>query len=283
MKNSKSLLSELIDGISLKESETEKQAIATYLIESICSLSPADIMSGKSINARNESKLHDAIRRINLNEPLQYILHEAHFFGRKFYVDPAVLIPRPETEELVALILDRLNRKDRDQNIVDIATGSGCIAITLALELRHVSVSATDVSKDALTVARRNSKALGASVNLVMNNALADELPVNDVDILVSNPPYIAENEKQAMQSNVVDYEPHLALFVPDNNPLVFYEAIVGHGVKHLRSGGLLAVEINERFGKEVAAMMINSSFRHVELLKDLAGKDRFVFSRKGD
>jgi len=282
MKNSKSLLSELIDGISLKESEEEKRAIAMYLMESICELSHTDVMSGKTINARLESRLHDAVRRINLNEPLQYIIHEAHFFGRKFYVDPAVLIPRPETEELVALVLDRLDRKVHDHNIVDVATGSGCIGITLSLELGQGTFLGTDVSKDSLAVAKRNAKFLGAKIDLSLHNVLSHNLPVSDVTVLVSNPPYIAESEKGSMQLNVLEYEPHLALFVPDNNPLMFYEVLATRGVQSLRTEGLLAVEINAKFGREVATLMTNAGLQHVEILKDLAGKDRFVFSRKG-
>ncbi|MEJ1239044.1 peptide chain release factor N(5)-glutamine methyltransferase [Chryseolinea sp. T2] len=282
MKNSKSLLLELVDEISLEESDPEKRAIATYLMESICELSPADLLSGKTVPARLEAKLHEAVKRINLHEPLQYVLHEAHFFGRKFYVDPAVLIPRPETEELVGLILDHVGRDVRDQNIVDVATGSGCIAITLAIELPNMRCWGTDISKEALAVARRNGASLQANVNLVQNNILTDALPVHDVAILVSNPPYIADREKLSMQRNVLEHEPHLALFVPDNNPLLFYEAIATHGVRSLIEGGLLAVEINERFGNEVAALMANAGLQHVELVKDLAGKDRFVFSRKG-
>lgn len=280
MKNSKSLFLELISKISLKESDAEIKAIASLLLESICGLTPAELMAGKPVSPTEEMKLYQAVSRINRSEPLQYILNEAHFFGRKYYVDPSVLIPRPETEELVALVIDRSDRTST-RPVVDVATGSGCIGITLSLELPNAIVWCTDVSEKALSVARRNTDALGGHARMILHDVLNDELPINEVATVVSNPPYIAESEKQAMNTNVVEHEPHLALFVPDANPLIFYEALAMRGMKSLTAGGLLAMEINERFGREVAALMENAGLLGVELVKDLAGKDRFVFARK--
>ncbi|HTF17761.1 MAG TPA: peptide chain release factor N(5)-glutamine methyltransferase [Chryseolinea sp.] len=282
MKNSKSLFLDVIGWISLKESESEVRAIATHLIESICGLTSADMMAGKPVSASDEAKLQEAVARINRFEPLQYILNEVYFFGRKFYVDPAVLIPRPETEQLVALIIDRADKKSRSQRIFDVATGSGCLAISLDLELSPLETWGTDISEAALVVARRNAALLGSRTNLVLHDVLTGELPVNEVAIVASNPPYIAEREKETMERNVLDHEPHLALFVPDSNPLVFYDALSANSQKVLVPGGLLAVEINERFGKEVATLMTEAGLQRVELVKDLAGKDRFVFARKG-
>lgn len=282
MKNSKSLLLDLIGRISLQESESEIRTIATHLMESICGLTPAELMAGKPVSGSDEMKLHDAMARINRYEPLQYILNEAYFFGRKFYVDPSVLIPRPETEQLVALIIDRVDHTSRSRKIIDVATGSGCIAISLDLELPDAEVWGTDISDPALIVARRNAATLNSAANLVLHDVLADELPVNEVAVVVSNPPYIAESEKKTMGRNVLEHEPHLALFVSDSNPLVFYDALASRSLKALIPGGLLAVEINERFGTGVAALITDAGFRGVELLKDLAGKDRFVLARKG-
>ena len=282
MKNSKLLFLDLIGRVTLKESEEEIRAIVRHLIESICGLSSAELMADKAVSESDEIRLHEAVARINRNEPLQYILNEAWFFGRKFYVDRSVLIPRPETEQLVALIIDRADRTSRVQKVIDVATGSGCIAISLNLEISNAETWGTDVSEAALAVARRNATSLNNRTNFLLQDILSGELPVNEVAIVVSNPPYIGECEKEAMARNVLDYEPHLALFVPDSNPLVFYEAIGKRSAKALVPGGLLAMEINERFGKEVAALMTESGFQRVELLKDLAGKDRFVLARKG-
>ena len=281
MKNSKSLLMDLIGRISLNESDAEKRSIAAYLMESICGLTPAEVMTTHAVSASDEVKLNEALDRINRSEPLQYILNEAWFYGRKFYVDPGVLIPRPETEELVALILKRTERKDKTPRIVDVATGSGCIAISLALEVRGSETWGTDISDAALRVARRNAASLGSGTQLLSNNVLVDPLPVGDVGIIVSNPPYIAQSEMKGMDRNVLDHEPHLALFVPDNDPLLFYRALAKQGMHAMIPEGMLAVEINARFGREVAAAMTHAGLQRVELLKDIAGKERFVIARK--
>jgi release factor glutamine methyltransferase len=281
MKNSKSLLMDLIGRISLNESDAEKRSIAAHLMESICGLTPAEVMTTHAVSASDEVKLHQALDRINRSEPLQYILNEAWFYGRKFYVDPGVLIPRPETEELVALILKRTERKDKTPRIVDVATGSGCIAISLALEVRGSETWGTDISDAALRVARRNAASLGSGTQLLSNNVLVDQLPVGDVGIIVSNPPYIAQSEMKGMDRNVLDHEPHLALFVPDNDPLLFYRALAKQGMHAMIPEGMLAVEINARFGREVAAAMTHAGLQRVELLKDIAGKERFIIARR--
>lgn len=283
MRNSKSLLPDLMKRITLKESEAEIRTIAEQLIESICGLSHAELLMGKPVTNEAKDRLYEAIVRINQSEPVQYVLNEAHFFGRKFYVDPSVLIPRPETEELVVLILDRVDRKVQHQRIVDIATGSGCIAITLGLELPQAETWGTDISEPALKVATRNAATLGSGAQFVKHDVLGSELPIANVDILVSNPPYIAESEMAAMDRNVLDYEPHHALFVHDSDPLVFYNAIAQRSTQALVPGGLVAVEINARYGKAVASAMEACGLRGVEVFKDIAGKDRFVVGYKGN
>ncbi len=281
MKNSKSLLLDLIGRISLNESDAEKRSIAAHLIESICGVTSAEAMTAHAVSVSDEFKLNEALDRINRSEPLQYILNEAWFYGRKFYVDPGVLIPRPETEELVALILGRTERKDKAPRIVDVATGSGCIGISLALELRRSETWGTDISDSALRVARRNAASLASGTQFLSHNVLVDQLPVADVAIIVSNPPYIAHSEMTDMDRNVLEHEPHLALFVPDNDPLLFYHALTKQGMQVMIPGGMLAVEINARFGREVAATMTQAGLQRVELLKDIAGKERFVIARK--
>lgn len=282
MKNSKLLFPELMKRIALEESEAEIQAIATRLLESICGLTSAEGFMGTAITDAQARELDLAIARINRLEPLQYVLNEAYFFGRRFYVDPAVLIPRPETEELVALVIDRAGKTTRHRRIMDVATGSGCIAITLGLELPNTETWGTDVSDRALTVARRNAAALASRAKFVRSNILLEEIPAREMAIVVSNPPYIAEREKITMNRNVLEHEPHLALFVPDADPLIFYRVLADKSATALTDGGLVAVEINAQFGKEVAEVFERSGLRHVELLRDLAGKDRFVIARKG-
>lgn len=281
MTNSKSLLQELIGRITVPYSDDEIRAIASQLLESVCGFKKLELLTGKAVSELEYKNLAEAIERINRSEPLQYILNEAYFFGRQFYVDPAVLIPRPETEELVALIRERV-RLDVPIRIVDIATGSGCIGITLQLELPNAIVWGTDISQDALTVANRNAEALGSRITLLHHDILSDNLPVANLDVIVSNPPYIMDSEKLSMDRNVLEYEPHLALFVPDSDPLVFYKVIAKRGSSSLVSEGLIAVEINARFGKEVADIMTAAGFNGVEIIKDLTGKDRFVIARKG-
>jgi release factor glutamine methyltransferase len=282
MKNSKALLLDLISQITLQESDEEIQAIASRLLESIYQLTKMERITGKALNGDQEKRLADAIKRINLSEPLQYVLNEADFYGRTFYVDPAVLIPRPETEELVSLVIDRIDGT-RPHRIVDVATGSGCIAISLQLELTYGEAWGTDVSEPALVVARRNATTLGSRATFVRSDILAEALPVNGIDIVVSNPPYISESERKTLSRNVLEHEPHLALFVPDTNPLLFYKALALRSSESLLPAGLLAMEINARFGSEVATVMTEAGFQGVEVVKDLSGKNRFVIARKGN
>jgi len=285
MKNSKALFQYLVQQITLNEDPDEIHNMAYYILENLVGLSRTDILSERSIDSSfSEEKIREVVKRINQHEPLHYILGEAYFFGRKFMVNPAVLIPRPETEELVQVILSEIKKQptsseaDSDKiKILDIGTGSGCIPITLALEVPNASVFAVDISEDALQVAWQNSDLLSASVTFSKLDILKDEIPFQYLDVIVSNPPYIALSEKKDMRHNVVDYEPHLALFVEENDPLIFYKAITSKSKNVLKPGGLLAVEINERFGKETAELFELNNFQNVEIIKDLSGKERIV------
>jgi len=280
MKNSKALFLDLVNQIKLPENRNEIQSIVYILMENIFSLSRTDIHLERTIvlEPEVEERLEDMIRRINAQEPIQYVVGECEFFGRKFTVNPAVLIPRPETEELVRCILSAPEeRKGQRSHIMDIGTGSGCIGITLALSLRDARVTATDVSTQALDVARKNAAGLGAHVQFLAHDILREEIPFHNLDVVVSNPPYIAWNEMPAMSRNVVAFEPHLALFVADEDPLLFYKAIAKKAAAALRPGGLLAVEINERFGGPVASMLESAGFEKIAVVKDLFGKERIV------
>lgn len=240
-----------------------------------------DYYLGKDIilSVKEEQELESILSRLHNFEPIQYILGEARFLGRTFRVTPGVLIPRPETEELVEMMLKELSPVSR---VLDVGTGSGCIAISLAKELPESQVTAWDVSGEALSIAAANSKALQASVRFEQRDVLTYEPCVVDCyDVIVSNPPYVTEAEKQEMEHNVLDWEPSLALFVPDTDPLRFYRRIAVLGLEMLTSGGKLYFEINRAFGKDTVAMLCETGYRAVRLQKDISHNDRFVIAEK--
>lgn len=282
MKNSKEIFRNLQQQITLKEDLEEIQSMLYLVVESVLGLSRADIISEKPIllESSKQNKLNEVTQRINRQEPIQYILEEAYFYGRKFKVTPAVLIPRPETELLVEEALKEID-PFTPGTILDIGTGSGCIAVTLAIELPEKKIAAIDISDDALKVAKENASHLNAFVEFQKGNILTESVSPQKLEMIVSNPPYIARSEKEAMKKNVVDHEPHLALFVADNDPLVFYKAIAQKGYPALLGGGKVLVEINERFGKEVSRIFIQAGFKNVRIIKDLQGKDRIVSAVK--
>lgn len=218
------------------------------------------------------------LRRLTVGEPVQYVLGKTCFRGREFKVDRRVLIPRPETEELVGLALEHIGSGAR---VLDICTGSGCIAWSLAFESEASEVLGVDVSTDALDVA--GSQYSDGKVHFMAGDVLQTP-PVRDLgtfDVIVSNPPYIMDSEKTDMRRNVLDYEPGLALFVPDNDPLVFYRAIALWAKALLNDGGFGAVEINERFGKETLVLFEEAGFVEVQTVPDIFGKNRFVSFKK--
>lgn len=222
------------------------------------------------------ARLDAIMDRLKDNEPLQYILGEAQFYGRRFEVTPDTLIPRPETEQLVDMIVDE--NPQSDLNVLDMGTGSGCIAISLACALKFATVSAIDISAPAIEVARRNAASCRARVQFLQADMLnLGSLPCEPLDIIVSNPPYICDNERQNMESNVLDYEPHTALFVPDSRPLLFYEAIVNYALRALRPGGRIYLEINQKFGAETAQLLSSHGFDDVAIHRDSWANDRFV------
>ena len=279
MKNSKAIFQDFIRQVTLPESKDEIASIAHRVLEHIAGISRNDILLDRPVNftSAQEIQLAESIDRINLHEPVQYVLGEQDFFGRTFHVNKSVLIPRPETEYLIREIIAYCKNQIDPLTIIDIGTGSGCIPVTLSLEIPQALVYATDISTDALAVARGNAAQLNATVNFLQHDILTQKLPVTAIDIIVSNPPYIALEEATQMSANVTQYEPHLALFVPNNDPLKFYRAIAIAARGVLNPGGLLIVEINERFGNEVATILEANRFHNIAILKDLDGKDRVV------
>lgn len=225
------------------------------------------------------SKLGDIISRLKKHEPIQYVLGSTEFYGLSFLCAPEVLIPRPETEELVDWIIRE--NTTRRPTIVDIGTGTGCIAIALQKNIPESHVMACDISPVCLETAARNTKLNKSDIALfqydIINNVPAVDFP--ELDIVVSNPPYVRESEKLLMEKNVTDFEPELALFVPDEKPLIFYEHIAEFARLNLKNGGKLYFEINELFGEECCNMLIEKGFVQVELKKDINGKDRMIRS----
>lgn len=226
-------------------------------------------------------RILEAAARAAAGEPLQYIFGYAEFCGHRLEVGPGVLIPRPETEEMTLMII-RENSGFRG-SLTDLCTGSGCIAIALSLAFTGAKVTATDLSAAALETAQRNSSELGARVTLLKSDLLA-ESSISDIpesNIIVSNPPYVTTSEKEAMHRNVLDHEPREALFVPDDDPLVYYRAIAGVAEERLLPGGTLWLEVNENLAGETAALFAPAIYRQVRVLRDIRGKHRFIKAEK--
>ena len=223
-----------------------------------------------------------AIKRLLQFEPVQYIVGHTYFLEYKLEVSPAVLIPRQETEELVSMIIAK--EKDKQQlRILDIGTGSGCIPIALSLELECQEIIGLDISEAALEIAQNNSSLNSAKVDFHQLDILNENIPYQELDIIVSNPPYVLESDKKQMHKNVLNYEPGLALFVPDDAPLKFYEAIANKSLKALVNGGRLYFEIHEKFGQEVKSLMEQVGYLNVEIHQDIfLSKDRIVSGLKG-
>ena len=225
---------------------------------------------------RWESVLSD----LKKEKPIQYILGETEFYGLPFLVNENTLIPRPETEELVELIIKDVKNSElstRNFQLLDIGTGSGCIAISLAKNLPNAHVSAIDVSEKALDMAKQNAKMNAIEIDFILKNILETDDLEQNFDIIVSNPPYVRMLEKQEIKPNVLEFEPHLALFVEDDDALLFYRKIAQLAMKYLSENGLLYFEINQYLGKETVALLYDLGFKNIELKKDIYGNDRMV------
>lgn len=285
MKNSRSLFQEVVESIELQEIPEEISSITYFLLTSLFQVTKTDILAGKMVPfpETTAQTLSKYVKRINEGEPVQYILGEEYFFGRKFQVNPSVLIPRPETEGLIREVVNykddvmAKNPSTKSFRMLDIGTGSGCIPVTLFHEIPHPEVYATDVSTAALSVAVNNAEIHKAKITFIESNILTEKLPLTGLDIVVSNPPYITDQEKTLMRSNVLDHEPHHALFVPGDDPLIFYRAISRQAISALKQNGLLAVEINERYGQEMMDLLASEGFGAVTLDHDTSGKPRVV------
>lgn len=278
--------------------EREAQAVARWVLDEAFDLSLTDICCGKvsQLSADDARRLEAMTRRLEQAEPVQYVLGHAPFAGHSFEVSSAVLIPRPETEELVHWAVQSAEAMTNAEaqasaasqasaetqaspslHILDIGTGSGCIAISVALALPRATVQAWDLSPQALAQARSNAQRLGAQVSFIQQDALQPPQHHACLDMVLSNPPYICQREAEAMHRNVLAHEPHMALFVPNDDPLRFYRAITRYAVEALRPGGCVLFEINALYAEATRQMMLDEGLSHIETRLDCFDKERFV------
>lgn len=258
----------------------EAKAIARMLLEEKFGLSLADILCGgmETLSDEDTRWLEQAVGRLEQSEPVQYVLGEAWFCGNRFAVGEGVLIPRPETEWLVERVCSLSECRDTaGMRVLDIGTGSGCIAVSVKKALPEAYVEAWDISPEALAIAAANAHSLGAEVSFVQRDALNPGNIGNYWDIIVSNPPYICHRERAGMDANVLDHEPATALFVPDDDPQLFYRAITGYAAKSLRHGGRLLFECNTQYAGDTASLMLDSGLAGVRVVDDCFGKPRFA------
>jgi len=264
--------------------EREGKAIARLVYEVCYGLSYTDLCLGRDSEVPR-AEVERMLSRLERHEPVQYVLGQAMFCGRTFHVEPGVLIPRPETEELCRMILEEREKWSgvhEVRRVLDIGTGSGCIAITLALELSRSQVTAWDISPVALRIARDNARQLGADVLFVENDMLRQTSQVSPQwDLIVSNPPYICDSEAGDMAPNVLEYEPETALFVPDDDPLRFYRPIMSYARSALYPGGMLYVETNPRFVELIEENLLELGFGKVTAWNDQFSKTRFIQARR--
>lgn len=258
--------------------ETERLNLFYMIMEFVLNYNKADVVlnGNESILVENQQKIDEIFNRLQDNEPIQYITQQANFFGYDFKVSPATLIPRPETEELVDWILTEMKKQpQKNWRVLDIGTGTGCIPITIKKEFPFAKVFAIDISVDALKIAQENAINLKADVTFIQQDILQTE-QLDAYDIIISNPPYVRNLEKAEINENVLQHEPHLALFVDDNDPLIFYRKITQLAQKSLNENGMLFFEINQYLGIEMQEM-VSEYFKSIELKKDFIQNDRMM------
>ena len=277
----KEAIQQLRESLSPVIEAGELQAMIRVICEDVFNYDQVDVALRQDHELPDfaPERIAEIIARLKRHEPLQYVVGCARFHGHRFKVTPAVLIPRPETEQLVDLIIDE--NPDADLKVLDMGTGSGCIAIALARALKFAQVDALDVSRDALAVARQNAALLKTpGVRFFESDMLASQ-PSACYDIIVSNPPYICWSERESMDRNVKDFEPGQALFVPDSDPLLYYKAIARYASQSLEHGGKLYLEINQRFGNEVKHLLESCGLDDVRIIEDSFGHVRFAAARQ--
>ena len=273
--SSKELAGQIMTSLLHLYNENEAKSMAYRCLDLGWDCSATDILTEKPVEISDEWEAK--LGRLHSGEPLQYVMGFEFFRDRKLIVSPATLIPRPETEELVIKILPLIEKQHR---VLDVGTGSGCIAVTLSIET-DASIFAWDVSEGALDIAKNNARLLGAQVSFLHQDVFEWEQTTDTWDFIVSNPPYVLDQEKNEMSPNVLDFEPHVALFVPDHDPLKFYQTLGDFAWSRLNPGGWLAVEINRAYGLETEKLFWQIGFSTTELHQDFNGNDRFVLAQK--
>lgn len=266
-------------------SADEIQSLTYLLLSNITGYTKIEIIVNKNTNFSDVQRamLNSFVNKLKIHTPIQYIIGKTEFYGLPFLVSDAVLIPRPETEELIEWIIETSD-KNTEVNILDIGTGSGCIAVTLAQQFSKAKVTAFDISEVALEVATQNAELNKVKVNFLKvdilnaNNYIGSD---SQWEIIVSNPPYVPNCEQAEIQPNVLDHEPHIALFVPDADPLIFYRKIMEFALNHLNPGGYLFFETHRDWAKEIVKLLVNNEFCNVQLRKDLSGNDRMIKAQK--
>ncbi|MEE9349573.1 MAG: peptide chain release factor N(5)-glutamine methyltransferase [Flavobacteriaceae bacterium] len=263
--------------LSILYPQTEIDAFFYNLCDAYLNLKRVDIALNPD-ELVNDERFHSALNDLVAQKPIQYIIGKTEFYGLEFSVNENVLIPRPETEELVNWIIEDSTKKE-SFNILDIGTGSGCIAIALAKNLSSAKISALDISKKALEIAKKNALNNNVAITFIEDDILTVKTKKSSFkyDVIVSNPPYVRELEKEQMQNNVLDNEPHLALFVSDDNPLLFYDAIANFAKLNLTKNGVLYFEINQYLGDKTVELLTNKGLKNIELKKDIFGVDRML------
>lgn len=279
------LYKEIAVRLSADYSEQEVQSLQKLIFEKKLGLPLHELFLNpdKPVKSEDAESILSIVSELKIQKPIQYLLGETYFYGLNFKVCPDVLIPRPETEELVDWIIN--SAEDKPLSILDIGTGSGCIAISLAANLKQAKVTAIDVSSKALEVAKSNAVYNNVKIDFRVTDFLdySSFIINTPYDIIVSNPPYVRESEQALMKPNVLDHEPHLALFVKNSDPLIFYRTIAKRSRDFLKRGGAIYCEINEEFGEKVKTLFINGGYNKVEIRKDINGKDRMVKAVFGD
>jgi release factor glutamine methyltransferase len=278
--NTKDLFYDLRRRLEGHYDDQECKANIFYLLYYKMNIDKTAIVANKILSTTSEAinEIYNDIERIKLYEPVQYIVGKTEFYGLEININPAVLIPRPETEEVVDLIT---KENQKPENIVDLATGSGCIALALKSKFSSSKVYATDISHKAIEVAKGNAEQNNLEVEFMVSDILKDEIPYCGIDVLVSNPPYVRMNEKSLMNKNVLEYEPELALFVPDEDPLIFYRNILRKAYSCLKPDGKVYFEINEALGEELLELFRTEGYKEGRLITDINGKNRIAASKK--
>ena len=275
--SSKKLLDYIRDNVTVISSPKEVESIAFMIMDHLFKVDKTDVIMDRSLKVKSETKkkIKKYIERLNEHEPIQYILGEAYFYNRLFVVNPNVLIPRNETEELVELILD--DYKGKRFKLMDIGTGSGCIPITISKERKEARCLAMDIDPRTIKVARQNADRHNVSIEFLLMDILKEPIPVDQLDIVVSNPPYIPERDRGFMEKNVLNYEPPKALFVSDHDPTIFYREIAQKAFPVLKNQGRIYFEIHEEQGDEVKNILVSAGFDDIEVFTDLNGKPRLA------